>query len=324
MALKPGWNLIGNPYPFTINWAIIKATNVAIGDLKTYNGSFVTDNTLSPFEAGFVFLSGAQNATATVPFSAKSGRLHDPQSSFAGGWLLPLILEDGDLKNDLGGVGMHVDANQNYDQFDDMPLPRLFDIPEVHFSHPEHSMKQFTRDVVPVQDEFEWHFTADVPEGDEVVLSWNYDLLGEFDKDLYLLDESRQILINMMEVNRYSFLATKSATFKVYYGIDLKSKIKPTSIMLGKPYPNPTQSSSSVSFTLPENAAGKYNVVLDVYDMLGNKITTLANDQFTPGFYSTQWAPEQRQISAGVYIFKLIVNDNSNKKIITEKLIIQK
>jgi hypothetical protein len=110
----------------------------------------------------------------------------------------------------------------------------------------------------------------------------------------------------------------------VYYGADLKSKIKPTSILLGKPYPNPTSSSSSVSFTLPENTAGKYNVMLEVFDMLGNRITTLANDQLSPGFHSSSWSPEQQQISSGIYIYKLMVNDNTTKKILTEKILINK
>lgn len=324
MSLKPGWNLIGNPYPFNINWAIVKASNVAIGDVKTYNGSFVTDNILSPFEAGFVNLSGAANATVTVPFSAKSGRLHDP-SAYDGLWLLPISIEYGGMKNTMGGVGMHAQAASGIDQFDDVPLPRLFDMPEVHFSHPEHAMKNFTRDIVPVQNEYEWRFTADVPEGNQGVLSWNYQDLGEFiNKDLFLLDETTQTLVNMLEQKQYSFLASKSATFKVFYGADLKSKIKPTSIMLGKPYPNPTQSSSSVSFALPENAAGKYNVVLDVYDLLGNKITTLTNAQLSAGFHTTSWSPEQTQIAPGLYIYKLMVNDHSSKKILTEKLLIKK
>ena len=323
MNLKAGWNLIGNPYPFTINWAAVKAASTNIGDAKTFSGAFNTDNTLSPFEAAFVFLNGTGNLDVTIPFSAKSGRMHDP-NTYDGLWLLPLILDDGDLKNEMGGVGMHEQATSSFDQYDDLPLPRLFNIPELHFNHPEHPVKKFTRDIVPEQDEFEWRFTADVQEGKEIILSWNYMDLGEFDRELFLLDESRQVLVNMLEQKSYSFLATKSATFRVYYGTDLKSKVKPTSIMLGKPYPNPTTGSSSISFTLPENTAGKYDVVLDVYDMLGKKIATLLRDQFSPGFYSASWTPEQQQISNGMYIYKLLVNDNSTEKIITEKLLIKK
>ena len=326
-SLRPGWNQIGNPYPFPISWNAVRdaSGNAEINVLKSYNGSsFVDDDILNPFEGGFVLLTGTANVNVVVPFSAKAtsgGRAGDLGPDFEGGWMLPLKVENSKLHS-LGGVGMHADADLSFDAFDDAMPPQIFEIPEISFPHAEHFIKNFTRDIVPPLDEYKWDLTVDAGE-EQVVLSWDVNAVMTLSKEMHLLDEGQQRLINMAEEGRCEIPARKSATFKVYYGT-AREDIKPSKIILGKPYPNPFTSRSAISFTLPENQAGAYNVSLDVYDMLGRKVATVAMGEFASGFYTREWIPEPRDVNTSLFLYRLTVSDNKSTIVLTEKAITKK
>lgn len=56
IKLKPGWNMIGNPYPVPIKWSDVQSFqgNPVVGALNVYKGGFSTDSDLAPFQGGFV------------------------------------------------------------------------------------------------------------------------------------------------------------------------------------------------------------------------------------------------------------------------------
>jgi hypothetical protein len=78
----------------------------------------------------------------------------------------------------------------------------------------------------------------------------------------------------------------------------------PSKIEIGQNYPNPFNSSTQFSFKLP--AATK--VKLDIFDMLGRKVATLADGLFTAGEHRISWAGQSdygRRLSSGVYFCRL-------------------
>jgi photosystem II stability/assembly factor-like uncharacterized protein len=327
LKLKAGWNQIGNPYPFTISWDAVKAAaaNANIGVLKTWNGnSYATDAKLNAFEGGFVFFNGTGEVNVNIPLSAKTtpGRAaYEPD--FGSGWLLPLKVSNGKFENNLGGIGMHADANLSYDQFDDMPLPAFISMPEMKFPHAEHAMKNFTRDIVPVQNSFVWEFNLD-PASDVAVLTWDPALIAGKANELWLFDESEQKMVNMLTENQYTLYSGKITKFKVYYGFG-QDDIMPTRISLGKPFPNPVVSVSRVNFTLPERNTSPYQVSLDVFDLMGRKVRTLAEGEFSPGFYEAEWTLKGGEASvSGVYFYKLTVINTSDNVVLTQKVIFNK
>jgi len=64
-------------------------------------------------------------------------------------------------------------------------------------------------------------------------------------------------------------------------------------------YPNPFNPSTSIKFTVPSSEF----VSLKVYDVLGNEVTTLVNEQKAPGVYEVRF--DAGDLSSGVYIYKL-------------------
>jgi len=72
-------------------------------------------------------------------------------------------------------------------------------------------------------------------------------------------------------------------------------------------YPNPFNPTTTISFSIPEES----NVKLSIYNIKGQKIKSLLNDQITSGEHSIVWNGEDdsgKKVSSGVYLYKLNVN----------------
>ncbi|MBU1101642.1 MAG: T9SS type A sorting domain-containing protein [Bacteroidetes bacterium] len=88
----------------------------------------------------------------------------------------------------------------------------------------------------------------------------------------------------------------------------------PNGFLLKQNYPNPFNPATNIIFILPE----KSFVKLEVFDILGNKITTLVEDELSSGKYSTAFNGEG--ISAGIYIYRFTTrNFTIAKKMILVK-----
>jgi flagellar hook assembly protein FlgD len=78
----------------------------------------------------------------------------------------------------------------------------------------------------------------------------------------------------------------------------------PSKVEIGQNYPNPFNSSTQISFKLPKAD----HVRLDIFDMLGRKVATLANGQYMAGEHRVSWAgvsDSGEHLSSGVYFCKL-------------------
>ncbi len=88
----------------------------------------------------------------------------------------------------------------------------------------------------------------------------------------------------------------------------------PTEFSLSQNYPNPFNPSTTIEFAVKE--AGNYS--LKVYDMLGQEVATLINNNFNAGTYKVNF--DASKLSSGIYIYRLIGNNvNLTKKMILTK-----
>ena len=258
MTLNSGWNQIGNPYTLPISWNEIKTQNTNVMPIKVWNGTgYANGDILNPFEGGFVFVNGTAPVTVKVTFRGIpiGGRTQSSEivSSDLGNrhWEMPIVISQGKYTNEFSGVGMSQDADYSFDKHDDLNAPRFINYLEMNFSHPEHSAKKFSRDVVPTQAEYTWDFSVDSNMEGTAEMTWDNTGFGENDKDLFLLDTQTQTLVNMREVQHFAFNPNESTRFKVFFGTNLKSKIKPSRVLLGKAYPNPSTGMTTIPFSLP-------------------------------------------------------------------------
>lgn len=86
----------------------------------------------------------------------------------------------------------------------------------------------------------------------------------------------------------------------------------PTEFALMQNYPNPFNPSTTIRFNIPSNVKGQTsNVILKVYDVLGNEIATLVNEEKPAGEYEVEFntLTINHQQSSGVYFYQLKAGD---------------
>lgn len=82
---------------------------------------------------------------------------------------------------------------------------------------------------------------------------------------------------------------------------------------LDQNYPNPFNPTTTIKYSIPLNVKGETsNVKLIIYDILGNELNTLVNNDQVHGNYSVQF--DANQLSSGIYYYTLIVGNFSETK----------
>ena len=82
----------------------------------------------------------------------------------------------------------------------------------------------------------------------------------------------------------------------------------PSGFSLAQNYPNPFNPTTTISFTLPE--AGE--VTLEVYNILGQRVTVLADGFFGAGTHQVTW--DASNVSSGVYFYRLVAGSFSESR----------
>jgi hypothetical protein len=97
-----------------------------------------------------------------------------------------------------------------------------------------------------------------------------------------------------------------------------KVTIVESAFNLGNNYPNPFNLTTEISYTLPE--AGNVNLV--VYDVMGNKVAEVINEDQNAGIYHITF--DGTNLTQGIYFYRMIVNGISNKHEAVNRMIISR
>ena len=101
--------------------------------------------------------------------------------------------------------------------------------------------------------------------------------------------------------------------------IEASKGILPESITLDQNYPNPFNPSTEITYSLNNDS----HVTLTVYNMVGQKVNVLENNNQTAGSHTVQWNGTDlsgRPVSSGVYLYTLESGDFT----MTKKMILMR
>ncbi len=79
----------------------------------------------------------------------------------------------------------------------------------------------------------------------------------------------------------------------------------PDEFALNQNYPNPFNPTTQISFDVP---AGSEQVMINIYNILGQNVKTLANEVFSPVYYTVDWNATDAMgnpVASGIYFYEL-------------------
>jgi len=80
----------------------------------------------------------------------------------------------------------------------------------------------------------------------------------------------------------------------------------PTDFLLQQNYPNPFNPETTIRFSIPATVGASVPVVLKIYNLQGQLIRTLLNDNKSPGYYCIIWDglnSDGESVGSGVYLY---------------------
>jgi hypothetical protein len=226
IPLQVGWNLIGNPFTFDVNWSQVQVidpdTNTAVS-LPTAVGKGIVANALWGYSFGSYsattrmkvwegyWVYAYRATTLIIPPSAAATSASTRSTSVdAGGWRLTLEAQSGDLK-DRAYIGVSRSATPGYDPTHDLLKPPPVGTDYVYISLPRLNWGAqsgaYGVDIQPATRSASWEFTVETSQPNrEVTLRW---------PDAQQLPRAANLVLVNLETGERRYLRTTSAyTFR--------------------------------------------------------------------------------------------------------------
>ena len=339
-VLKPGWNFVGNPYPFS--FFIDDVSQIEYCGPLTYTGENAWSdviNTVQPF-GGYIICNKADTTrtfrVGVTPISSSGGQianLYNGIYSFKkeGEWNVKVDFyteRDADINNN---AGFHPQALNEYDEFDNPAEPYTPDGDyrirfDWVYKHAANGFEYPLRDDIRMLDQNEglWYGLL---KAKEEFINIAVDVQGNLKEghELILFDLSNQERFDLIKKSKHQLKNENKTDLgkRIYliYGdhswVDAKitelTNMIPKRFVLNENYPNPFNPITTIKYEIPKNG----NVRLAIYNIIGQEVITLVNTEQWAGKYSVRWNGTNQygnQVATGTYFYVLKTNNNQSIK----------
>jgi len=323
IPLHPQWNFIGNPFHFTLPLQNLRLKSGRAIDINFYDGAWKTPASFQPFE-GYAVYNGP-------PFSVDTLFIEpNPSGSTSNAegkeilWSIRILAQCQQARDVDNVAAIVATASLSWDEEDRAEPPVIGEYVSVYFSHPEWGMlnQSYRADSRPEPTSGEvWQFEVITNIRDKVNLSFEgiNSVPPEF--EVWLVDEALQISQNLRKENGYAITGSgpehpkrlKLVTGKRNFVGEQLAKVQaiPATYELSQNFPNPFNPATTIRYGLPREE----RVTLKIYNLLGEEIATLINDELkAAGYHVIVWdgRNQARQpVAGGVYFYHFQAGNNS-------------
>ena len=316
--LKNGWNMVGSPFAFPVEVSADPSEVSALyffSDSTNRDGWVAKEYRMNPW-AGYAIHTNVESASIELlPFpeerqESNAGRLADE------GWTISLSAETDRYIDKTGKIGRDKKASN---EKDDMDTPRL------------PSVGKGLSVAVSIDNGSTYNYASDIRSTDEQNGVWNVSIFSSknleavkimaFDEGSFPSDIIVSVLdIQTRKIYRNALSSPIIINDRLNLGYELKFVIGdefyvesmlleilsqiPSEFVLGKNYPNPFNPITKLDYLLPRRS----DVSIRIYNMLGQEIITLLDQEQSYGKYSILWNGldwSGKQVASGVYFTEL-------------------
>ncbi len=321
IPIRPGWNLISNPFEKASSWSKITQINGFTSNaiIYSYSGSWTYPNSLmQPYE-GYAFYNATNKTEMKIPYS--------PSGAISGSLLkqgdsdLLLLLQDNEIVMGKIGVSLNDKALTTYDDEDILAPPSDFANADIRLYNNDLgiSYKYLFSESRPVDEngmQFELR-TKNLTGKDLIVNCLN--ALNKYENlEVYLLDGRISKLYNLKEISNITIPKYyKENVYKILIGNEgfiesVKNSLTPTEFKLYQNYPNPFNAGTVIRYSLPNECF----VNITVYDALGRVVKVLLNDKINEGYH--ELFVEMNNNASGVYFVRVNAKTVDGSKTFSE------
>lgn len=336
IVLHQEWNFIGNPFNFSLPISNFQLKNRKDTlEFKRYTGEWKTItayDTLHPFDGLAFFAESTDSDTLIInpDLTDTSSAYPNYATSLIHYNIISSIRIVAQCQQARDGDNLAViasDALIGKDRRDQPEPPVIGKYVSVYFPHRDWNSlaKTYCTDARPEPTDGEiWEFEVKTNIHDKVDLSFEGLESVPVEFEVWLLDEAVKITRDLRQTNYYSIAGRGELhpkQLKLVIGKQdfvqeklLEFQVIPEDYALSQNFPNPFNPATTIRYGLP----GAENVTLKVYNLLGEEIVTLVDDeQKEAGYHVAIWDGRNKNgsiVASGVYFYHLYSDNFSMKK----------
>ncbi len=317
IELKPGWNIITNPFTNQVIWEDVLILNDIEADLYAFNHLFETASVMEPTQAYYFYNNPNRELDELhIPYGDFENRIKQASGDSEEYNKDKMITLEGRFSGnstnmeDLTTSVEIIFEQDNYTKgvapHPSLEMSRYGVTLENEDQENERAFRTISADQNTLDEPHKMNVKAPVGE----TITWQADLHG--------FDERKKILLVNPVTNVSHLLDGESmaksevtepeVSYKLYIGneSDLKKReneLLPEEISLKANYPNPFNPVTTIRFAITDED----RVNLEVYDVLGRKVKTLFDEQKQAGWHTVEF--DGSGMSSGTYIYRLNVGN---------------
>lgn len=318
--LKPGWNLISNPFNIPVTWrSVLDANELSDRAIHFFtNAGWSQPNTLEPNQ-GYYYDNREGITQLIIPYPVSTRTLMGSESPTLASKIQEVQLVLTRNTEQLGSSKLIL-----LDKLDGSDTETSQGAPPQHF---ESNRMYWLNEKKPGEQTY-WYSYVQRWTGTPVIQSLKLYLMesGTYQISINTLVES-EIQVRLFDKKNHRWLVSQNGYIDVYlakgdhefdvvlaYPSDISNielEFLPKEFMLFDNYPNPFNPTTTLRFALPE----PNQVQLAIYDITGRKVSTLIGRRMEAGYHNIDWSASH--LASGVYIVELIAGQQRRIQKIT-------
>ncbi len=297
--LQEGWNAIGNPYTFDIPLENIRLSNGDPLHIYYYDNGWQEHNgDIVPFEGYMVWSETDINGLIFDPDLTPDNELNTTVSTSAPlDWSIRIQGRTKHASDATTRVGVSERARNDHDPLDKPEPPGIGNYISVYVPHDDwnSASKRFDRDIRSNLDRGQiWRFESYTNERRVDLDFFGMNTLPDQYR-IVLEDLDSRVVVDLADQSRFSYVNTRPdapKVFRLIVGLPdfVEAAIQnqtliPKEFALMPGYPNPFVDTITLPYQLPVDT----HVEIEVYNVLGQKVATVVQQEQRAGYHRVAW-----------------------------------